>query len=116
QITPADLSAVRAAGRSLRLVASADRQHDGQVRLSVQPCELAPDDFLAGARNEENRLELHTADGDCVRLSGKGAGRWPTAVAVMGDVYAHLLETQAAQGDSDRCDSGLGMAALRLTS
>src|SRR5688572_6712660 len=74
-LKPTDLTAVRLRNCSLRLVATAQRQ-DGQWKLSVAPTEVANDDFLAGARNEENRIELRLSDGGCVRLSGKGAGRW----------------------------------------
>ena len=88
QLTPADVLAAQSANKNMRLVASCE--HDGEkLRLSVQLCELEAGDYLAGACNEENRVEIHTAGG-CVRLSGKGAGRWPTAVAVLGDVYAQL--------------------------
>jgi homoserine dehydrogenase len=37
-----------------------------------------------------------TADGHCVRLRGKGAGRWPTALAVLGDGYEVLRAREAA--------------------
>jgi homoserine dehydrogenase len=61
----------------------------------VRPERLAVDDYLAGARREDNRVEINTAAGATVRLAGKGAGRWPTALAVMGDVF-DLLEDELA--------------------
>lgn len=98
QITAQAVADVRQRDRSLRLVATVERT-DAEampaLRLSVQPCELAADDFLAGACNEENRVEIFTAGGECVRLAGKGAGRWPTAVAVLGDVYAQVRQARA---------------------
>ena len=63
----------------LRLVASLTRDGD---RLLAQVCpeSLEPSDFLAGARGEDNRVEIRLADGGILRLGGKGAGRWPTTV------------------------------------
>jgi homoserine dehydrogenase len=99
-LTPAAVAAVTARGRRLRLVASC-RTERGEVHADVGPQELAAEDFLAGARREENRVELVTTTGEALRLAGKGAGRWPTALAVMGDVYA-LLGARAASISSGR--------------
>ena len=63
------------------------------IRACVRPEELEITDYLAGARAEENRVELVTTDGTW-RLAGKGAGRWPTALSVMSDVW-DLLEARA---------------------
>jgi homoserine dehydrogenase len=81
------LRAARARRKRLRLVAECQRDNE-RLSARVHPVEIAEDDFLAQARGEENRVELHTADGAVLRLSGKGAGRWPTAASVMGDLYA----------------------------
>ena len=56
----------------------------------------APDDYLWEARAEENRFAVSTADEHCVRLRSKGAGRWLTALAVLGDVCELLRERTAA--------------------
>jgi homoserine dehydrogenase len=92
-LTPAAIAAAVARGRVVRLVASCVNEQ-GMIRARVQPEELNAADYLAGARREENRVELLTTAGETLRLAGKGAGRWPTAVSVMGDVYA-LLESRA---------------------
>ena len=92
-LTPATIAAAAARGRVVRLVASCVREQ-GTIRARVQPEELSAADYLAGARREENRVELLTTAGETLRLAGKGAGRWPTAISVMGDVYA-VLESHA---------------------
>lgn len=66
------------------------------LEASVRPEELDAGDFLAGAEREENRFELVTSAGETLRLAGKGAGRWPAALSVMGDVY-DLIESRAAR-------------------
>ena len=44
-------------------------------------------DFLGQARGAENRAEIALEDGRVIRIRGQGAGRWPTAVAVLGDLH-----------------------------
>ncbi len=94
-ITPAQTAAARAAGRRLRLVASCSRTAAG-VDAEVSVVTLPDDDYLAGTRAEENRVEILGTDGRVVRLAGKGAGRWPTARSVLADVHAHLRAQLAA--------------------
>ena len=94
-LTVADVAQARATGSRIRLVAECARS-GGRVHAGVRPVRVPPHDFLHGARGEENRIEITTADGQCVRLRGKGAGRWPTALAVLGDVYEVLRVRSAA--------------------
>jgi homoserine dehydrogenase len=96
-VTPSQISLVCEDGLRLRLVATCERAAGGQVQASVRLCELPESDFLAGTRAEDNRVEILTHDGEVVRLSGKGAGRWPTALSVLGDVHDHVR---------DRCSAG----------
>jgi homoserine dehydrogenase len=72
-------------GRTVRLVARCGRD-GGPLRASVSPTELPESDFLAGTRGAENRVVIHLRDGQPIRLSGKGAGRVPTSLAVMADL------------------------------
>jgi homoserine dehydrogenase len=78
-----------AAGRRVKLVAS----WDGAVaRVALES--LPPDDALAAARAEENVVELVLADGTVRRLAGRGAGRAPTATAVIADLLDVLADVQ----------------------
>lgn len=88
-VSSEDIAAARASNRRIRLVASCVGTAD-QVSGKVGVEALASDDYLAGAVGEENRVEIRTRDGETLRLSGKGAGRWPTAGSVLSDVHAHL--------------------------
>ncbi len=89
EVDQQDVETALLSGRAVRLVASCERNGD-QIKGLVGPRELDRHDFLAGAHAEENRVEFFTDLGRRVQLRGKGAGRWPTALSVMGDVYAHL--------------------------
>jgi len=69
-------------GLTCRLVVTA--QCDRGTRVS--PEWLAESDYLAHARGAENRLEVTTTDGTVHRVSGLGAGRYPTATAILADL------------------------------
>lgn len=84
-----DIAAARATNRRIRLVASCSANGDSVIG-SVRAESLESDDYLAATAGEENRVEIETSDGERVRLSGKGAGRWPTASSVLADLHAHL--------------------------
>jgi homoserine dehydrogenase len=56
------------------------------VRAEVRPVALPARDFLAGARGEENRVVIERVGGPPLRLAGRGAGRWPTAEAMLADI------------------------------
>lgn len=68
-----------------KLVASAWRTSEG-IAASVRPVELDGADPLARTDDEWNRLRITLDAGETVEVSGKGAGRWPTAEAAYADV------------------------------
>lgn len=101
-VTASQASLVREDGLSLKLVGTCERG-DGHVRGVVKLYELPESDFLAGARAEENRVEIVSGNGHVVRLAGKGAGRWPTALSILGDVHEYLRDRRRAeQGELSR--------------
>jgi len=68
----------------LKLVASARRTSSGviaRVGLDI----LLPHDPLFGCTKEANRLVVETEGHRQIVVDGKGAGRWPTTVSVIGD-------------------------------
>jgi homoserine dehydrogenase len=80
-----DGSLTAADRRVWRLLGRAARSPKG-VRLSVGPEQVARASFLGQTAGAENRLEIVLESGETVRLAGQGAGRWPTTLAVFGDV------------------------------
>lgn len=97
-VTASQAALVREDGLSLKLVGSCERS-EGHARGVVKLYELPASDFLAGARAEENRIEILAGNGQIVRLAGKGAGRWPTALSMLGDVHEYLRDRRLAQQD-----------------
>jgi homoserine dehydrogenase len=72
--------------RGYQLIARVKRTPHG-ISASVAPESPPPHSFLGQARGPVNRLEIELESGELIRLQGQGAGRWPTAVSVMGDLH-----------------------------
>jgi homoserine dehydrogenase len=86
--------------KGYKLIARARRE--GQTITASVAAELpSPESFLAQSRGAENRIEIELESGKVIKLCGQGAGRWPTAVSVAGDLHAvaRLVET----GRPTRC-------------
>jgi homoserine dehydrogenase len=79
-----------------KLIARARRTAQG-IRASVAPETPPPASFLGSATGPENRLEIELVSGEVLTLRGQGAGRWPTAVSVLGDLHevARRVDAQA---------------------
>jgi homoserine dehydrogenase len=75
-----------------KLIARARHAPEG-IAASVAPELPSKDSFLGQAKGPENRIEIELDSGEVIRLRGQGAGRWPTAVSVLGDLHevARLL-------------------------
>lgn len=92
-----------AAGRRVKLVASWDGT---SARVGLES--LPADEPLAAARAEENVVEFALADGTVRRVAGRGAGRAPTATAVLADLLDVLAEVRR-----DATSSSAAAAARR---
>jgi homoserine dehydrogenase len=75
-----------ASGLSIRLVATLENGSNG-LKASVEPQFVVRDHVFAQIHNEENCLQIYTQAEEIIRIRGKGAGRWPTAEAVMADIF-----------------------------
>ncbi len=96
-----EVQRARASGVTLRLVARITRTTDGWA-ARVAPLPVAYDDPLAQVRGEENAVVIRTRDGTIEVLRGKGAGRWPTTIAVVADLldlYRGRNRSRVAVGD-----------------
>jgi homoserine dehydrogenase len=91
-------------GQSVRLVASCRQEADG-LKASVKPLVLSLSHTFASVRDVENRLMIEPVAGTPCVVSGKGAGRWPTAESVVADLLDIKRELQQAQAIEDFEDS-----------
>jgi homoserine dehydrogenase len=86
-ITPRDVQAARELGCVIRLVADLDAsKYGGPPELSVSPAFVPITHPLAKARGAENVFVLDQEHAGRLVLHGEGAGPWPTAAAMLGDV------------------------------
>jgi len=82
----ADVAYAAAAGKKIKLLGRAIRQPDGRVAAFVSPHLVAEDHPLAGVEDVFNAIEVEgNAIGE-VMFYGRGAGKLPTASAVVADV------------------------------
>ena len=81
--------------KGYKLMARARKTEEGIV-ASVAPEVPPPTGFLRETKGAENRIEIELKSGEVIRLNGQGAGRWPTAVSVLGDLHevARLVESR----------------------
>ncbi|HUQ96824.1 MAG TPA: homoserine dehydrogenase, partial [Chitinophagaceae bacterium] len=85
---PYDAKRASEKGLKIKLTAQAVKLANGAVAAFVLPQYVQPESQLYGVRNEFNAVVLQTTFADKQFLYGKGAGRYPTASAVLSDVSA----------------------------
>ena len=93
-VTAADISDFRSRGYVCRLVARGGRNKDGSVYAYVEPA-LFPPEAPESAVPSNRNLAYYI--GECageITLLGQGAGRYPTASAVLRDLTAAALTPQ----------------------
>lgn len=85
-VTLADVAYADSCGRKIKLLGRAIREEDGRVRAFVAPHLVEGEDPLAGVEDVFNAITVRgNAIGD-VMFYGRGAGKLPTASAVVADV------------------------------
>jgi homoserine dehydrogenase len=72
----------------IKLVAYANSNDDKEIELAVCPTFIPLNDKLASIDNEYNAVIVNSAFNTEQFFSGKGAGRFPTASAVLSDISA----------------------------
>ena len=86
KITLDDMECASAAGCVIKLLGRAKRLDDGKVFIMVSPCVISKEHPLANVEDVFNAILVSAdATGD-VMFYGKGAGKLPTASAVVADI------------------------------
>ena len=82
--------------KGYKLMARARKTEEGIIASAVAPEVPPPTSFLRDTKGAENRIEIELENGEVISLNGQGAGRWPTAVSVLGDLHevARLVESR----------------------
>ncbi|WP_290796055.1 homoserine dehydrogenase [Flavihumibacter sp. UBA7668] len=79
-------------GQQIKLVAQAQKLHNGKVASFVLPQFIQADDHLSFVKNEYNGVVIESGFSDKQFFYGKGAGSFPTASAVLSDLSALRYE------------------------
>ncbi|MCQ2456611.1 MAG: homoserine dehydrogenase [Clostridia bacterium] len=95
-ITPADIDAAERMGGAVKLIGSF-RRTDGGICLYVCPQIVGKDNALSGVDDVYNAISVKCEITGDVMFYGRGAGRYPTAGAVLADVTAILSGAAAAE-------------------
>lgn len=91
-VTTDDMMAAKQLGSAVKLIAWCDKPEGGALSIGVEPMMVSRQDQLAGVEDVFNAVEI-TGDmlGE-VMFYGKGAGKLPTASAVVADAIDALKE------------------------
>ncbi len=85
-LTPNHAAQAAAQGGAIRLVAHISCPR-GMTHATVAPLILPGDDPLAQVQDEHNCAVITMEDGSRTVVTGRGAGRWPTAESMVGDLF-----------------------------
>jgi homoserine dehydrogenase len=85
QVTAGDIADAREMGYLIKLLAIV-RDADGEIDARVHPTLVPEDHLLASVRNEFNAIAVESDLAGPTLYYGRGAGRMPTASAVVADI------------------------------
>jgi len=92
KIRPEDMKAANEMGYKIKLIASAEMNRDGKADVRVHPMLVPLSKTLAHINYVTNAVSLSGHPVGDVTLSGPGAGEFPTASSVVGDILAICSE------------------------
>ncbi|NLT10301.1 MAG: homoserine dehydrogenase [Ruminococcus sp.] len=81
-----DVAAADVLGYAIKLVATVTHQPNGKILPAVMPMLVSHDNIMAGVNDVFNAVLVYGDGIDQAMFYGRGAGKLPTASAVMGDV------------------------------
>lgn len=100
-----ELSYAREKSYRIKLVAQAHRDEDGRITAFVFPKFVSKDDKLYTVDDVFNGIKTRSCFSDQQFFSGRGAGAYPTASAVISDISALSYDYRYEYKKlSDRCD------------
>ena len=110
-----DFKAAKELGSTIRLLGRCGLSQSGRLYAYVQPALCPSSDLYAGVRSNTNLARYQGKNSGLMGFSGQGAGRYPTASAILRDVWSvlsgqkQMLDEKCLVGfaynDSDECAS-----------
>jgi homoserine dehydrogenase len=99
KITPTEIDFARRLGYAVKLLAICERFEDGSIAVRVHPAMVPTEHPLASVRDSYNAVFVEGEAVGNLMFFGRGAGGFPTASAVLGDVLDAALNLgQIAHG------------------
>ncbi len=92
KIRAQDMKAANDLGYKIKLIASGKIDEDGNADVRVHPMLVSKKATLAHIDYVTNAVTLTGSPVGCITLSGPGAGEFPTASSVVGDILAIVSE------------------------
>ncbi len=86
KVTPEILKDIKEKGYGLKFVAESRRTGENTCKVSVEPCLITSDNPLSAVSYEFNAVYYNCESNGLLGFYGKGAGRYPTATAMVSDV------------------------------
>ncbi|MBR1824114.1 MAG: homoserine dehydrogenase [Ruminococcus sp.] len=94
QVELCDVAAADVLGYAIKLVAMVTKLSDGKILPCVMPTLVSYDNIMSGVNDVFNAVLVYGDGVDQTMFYGRGAGKLPTASAVLGDV----IETAKSHG------------------
>ena len=98
KVTPADIAAAASMGHVIKLLAVVERE-EGEIAVRVHPTMVPDSHPLASVRDSFNAVFLEGEAVDDLMLYGRGAGGFPTASAMLGDLIGASRNLQRSVAD-----------------
>jgi len=86
-INDEDLVNIKKTGGVLKLIASS-KQQKGKVNILIEPTIVKPTNLFSTVNEENNLIAINSSFNGNLKFFGKGAGRYPTANAIVNDIIA----------------------------
>ena len=99
-LSAADVKDFMARGLTCRLIASGSRSEDGRVAAYVEPVLLSAGEAECAVLKNFNLTRYEGKNAGSIAMIGQGAGRWPTASAVLRDLSG-IAEGESAMFPDD---------------
>ena len=109
-LSAADVADFMARGRTCRLIASGCRAADGRIAAYVEPVLLSAGEAECAVLKNFNLARYEGKNAGSIAMIGQGAGRWPTASAVLRDLSG-IAEGETAMFPADVCNGAADNAA-----
>ena len=84
-----DIDFVKEKGYSLKLIASSTK-YENKVDIRIEPSLVSSSNVIAMTNNEFNIVSVSCSYNGELMFYGKGAGRYPTANAIVNDIIMHM--------------------------